>query len=88
MNSLPFGVKHRLAPSFYRDIAWWVRFLQTFSKKQFLLHDRPTVDVMTDSFETRALLQQVVISGTIGFISTSHLITRRGLVYILTTKKL
>ena len=53
-----------------------------------MLHDRPTVDVMTDSFETRALLQQVVISGTIGFISTSHLITQRGLVYILTTKKL
>ena len=49
LNSFPLGAKHRLALSFYRDIARWVQFLQAFNGNQFLLRDRPTVDVMTDS---------------------------------------
>ena len=31
--------KHRLTPSFYRNITWWVHFLQVFNRKQFFLHE-------------------------------------------------
>ena len=95
LNSLPLGAKHRLAPSFYRDIARWVQFLQAFNGNQFLLHDRPTVDVISDRF---VLSQQVTSNRTRGsFVGckkgtggtgTSHLTTQLGGVYILTTEKL
>ena len=52
MNSLPLGAKHRLAPSFYHDIAWWYNFYKPSS-------------YITDQ---RALSQQGIISGVISFI--------------------
>ena len=95
LDSLPLGAKHRLAPSFYRDIARWVQFLQAFNRNQFLLHDRPTVDVISDRF---VLSQQLTSNRTRGsFVGckkgtggtgTSHLTTQLGGVYILTTEKL
>ena len=52
MNSLALGAKHRLAPSFYRDIAWWYNFYKPSS-------------YITDQ---RALSQQGIISGVISLI--------------------
>ena len=49
MNSMSPSAKHRLTPSFYRDISWWVNFLHVFNGTQLFLNEQPTVDVMTDA---------------------------------------
>ena len=49
MNSMSPSTKHRLTPSFYRDISWWVNFLHVFNGTQIFLNQQPTVDVMADA---------------------------------------
>ena len=41
--------KLKLSPEFFKDLQWWITFLETFNGKQKFLDERPVEDVQTDS---------------------------------------
>ena len=49
MNALKWPhAKLKLSPEFFKDLQWWITFLETFNGKQKFLDERPVEDVQTD----------------------------------------